>query len=139
MLPLALLIACVHVEREVDLDRAGPLDARVSVERDELPARKLPELINTTWRLDTVVPGSGPVRYEVTLRPSGHLESYSARDSTPDDDDWWVDGKELVLSMNRGYVDYRGAFEDSETVVGEALNQRGERWGFTLRRVDQVY
>ncbi|MCB9745680.1 MAG: hypothetical protein H6740_24110 [Alphaproteobacteria bacterium] len=133
---LAYVLACVHVSRQVDLDRAGPMETRVAVEREHLPARKVPNPTNSTWRLHADIPRTGPTGYDVVFRPGGTLESLNPRDTTPDNDWWWIDGSEIVVSMNDGFCDYRGVFVDMNTIEGEALNTRGERWSFVMKRVE---
>lgn len=133
---LPLLPACFTLTRQEALDRAGPAETRLAVERTTLPDRHAPPVQGTVWRLEAELPDLGVVNYEVRFSPYGKLESMSPRDLTPDDDSWSQDGSEIVLRMNDGFAEYHGVFLDEERVEGEASNSLGAAWPWRLERVE---
>ncbi|MCB9765556.1 MAG: hypothetical protein H6739_37625 [Alphaproteobacteria bacterium] len=128
--------ACVHVTREVDLDRTGPAQHRLRVERNTLPDRDAPSLSGSLWMLEAELPKTGAVRYELLFLEGGALESRSPRDRTPDDDTWRQQGATVSFRMNDGFCVYEGVFVTPDRIEGEALNVREEAWAWTLTRVE---
>lgn len=130
-----MLPACFTLTREVALDRRGPGQRQLEVQRTTLPDRKAPPVEGTVWRLEAELPDLGSVGYEVRFSPYGKLESMSPRDLTPDDDSWSQDGKNVVMRMNDGFVEYHGVFLDETRIEGQASNELGAAWPWRLERV----
>ncbi|MCP4804294.1 MAG: hypothetical protein GY913_23215 [Proteobacteria bacterium] len=91
----------------------------------------------TTWTLHYTSP-DGPESYDIALSPGGISALDNPHDTTPDNDTWSQTGPVVELTMNDGFVTYRGVFTDIDLLRGTAHNTRDESWGFAMTRQGSV-
>jgi hypothetical protein len=73
--------------------------------------------------------------YQIEFLPGGRFHTMNPADTTPDNDQWAVQGGEVHWWYNDRYVEYVGRPQDGQTLAGDALNTVGKRWSWTARRV----
>ena len=100
----------------------------------EVSQKKLLDLTSTTWTLSYNSPGFGPRRYDLVFHPGGKLQNFHPNESTPDNDHWSQDGKEVTLRINDDYVIYKGIIKNDKFMSGTAKNKVGKSWEWKAQR-----
>ncbi|HJN75541.1 MAG TPA: hypothetical protein QGF58_16545 [Myxococcota bacterium] len=150
---MLFLLACVKYpdfaahRREVPDEPIPPLALRDLPRTEEIPTSEFstPESGDTPtsappaldvstspWTLYYSAP-DGQYAYEVEFLEDGVAMLHNPADTTKDNDGWGQDGAVVTLSMNDGFVEYRGVFTDLNLVRGTASNAE-DTWGFALIR-----
>lgn len=88
---------------------------------------------STPWTLYYSAP-DGDHAYQVEFGDDGVATLHNPEDTTAGNDHWAQDGAVVTVSMNDGFVKYRGVFTDLNLVRGTAKNEGGNTWGFALIR-----
>jgi hypothetical protein len=126
----------------VELDPLQPEDSAPEVAPEVLEVPPLPEpvpavppgleLEGSRWSLSYTAP-SGEHSYDVEFSGSDILRLHNPHDTTPDNDRWRQSGAVIELTMNDGFVTYRGLFQDPGLIRGMADNGE-DSWPFVLVR-----
>jgi len=90
-------------------------------------------LTGTTWTYSDD-DGQGDEPYDIVFLPGEKTRSTNPADVTPDNDTWSQRGATVEFAFNDGYARYTGAFKNSNTITGRAVNEVGNEWNWKLVR-----
>ena len=88
------------------------------------------------WQFEAQAPG-GTYTFEVELLAGGRVRAADVPNATPATDEWFAENDELRIFLQNRYVEYRATLHNGTLLVGEAVNVRGDTWGFRATRVHQ--
>ncbi len=93
-------------------------------------------LAGSRWHLVCDEPRYGQREFDLIFRKAGRLSNTHPNDSTPDNDAWEMNGRNVVLKFNNAYATYRGELtDDGNGMAGTATNVIGEKWEWSARRL----
>ena len=102
--------------------------ARTEVISTKLTTRGL---VDSTWNYRDSDGDEG----ELIFLADGKISFWNPNDSTPDNDTWEFDDKQIRISINGGYSKYVGEISPKQTSIsGTAVNKLGKTWTWTAVR-----
>ncbi len=88
----------------------------------------------TQWAVVADGPG-GLYEFDLALLAAGRVRADDQASASPATDEWFQEGPLLRVFLSDRFVEYRARVTNGTVLVGEAINVRGERWGFRATRV----
>lgn len=88
----------------------------------------------TRWQVTAEGPG-GLYRFELDLLAAGRVRASDHGEASPATDEWFQDGELLRVFLGDRFVEYRARVTNGTVLIGEAINVRGQRWGFRADRL----
>lgn len=87
----------------------------------------------TRWEVLADAP-EGAYTLELELLAAGRVRTTDHPTASPATDEWFQDGPLLRVLLADRFVEYRATVTNGTVLVGEAINVRGQRWGFRAQR-----